>query len=121
MHEHLLRYQFHLLRRHRQILERPHQVILEALEAPGDAIGLAGKTGLHLLLDLGPPGFQLADLALERFALLAQLVQRQIHQGAEVSRTFAARGLATGNLPVGFARVWAWVLVRHHGDQLASR
>ena len=81
LHQQLLGHQLHLLGRHGQVLQGAHQIVLEALDAPGHGIGLAGKAGFDLFLDLAAAGFQLADFLQQRLATLAQFSEGQVAPG----------------------------------------
>ena len=73
LHHQGLHHQLHLLGGHGQLLEGPHQVILEALDPPGDAIGLAGEAALDLPSHLVAAALQLGHLLLEDLAFLLEL------------------------------------------------
>ena len=75
LHHHRLHHQLHLFGGHGQLLEGPHQVILESLDPPGDAIGLAGEAALDLPLHLVAAGLQLGQFLLQHQPFLLQLGQ----------------------------------------------
>ena len=81
LHQDRLRHQIDLLGSHHQILQGPHQVVLEAADAAGDRVGLAAEAAGHLLLQLLTPPFQRGDLPFQGGAPLLQLAQGQIQQG----------------------------------------
>ena len=72
--QHRLGNELHLFGRHNQILQSPHQVVLKALHAPCNLIGLAAEAGKDLAVDLPAARFELGNFVLKALALLAQLV-----------------------------------------------
>jgi hypothetical protein len=104
---------FNLFGRGRQVLEGPDQVVLEAFEAPGDGIGLAGETGGQLLLNLEAPFFQGGDFSQQLGAPLAQFRQGQVGPGVRVGgrgRAPAPAGIGIGiDLSEPLAGAWGGI------------
>ena len=75
LHHHRLHHQLHLFGGHGQLLEGPHQIVLEALHPPGHPIGLAGEAALDLPLHLVAAALQLGHLLLQGLAFVLQLGQ----------------------------------------------
>ena len=72
LHHEWLHHQLHLFGGHRQLLECADQIVLEPFHPPGDGVGLAGKAAVDFLLEGIAAARELADLLLERLALLTQ-------------------------------------------------